>query len=150
MKPETPRKIIEDALVGSSYNYVSVADWWCLSFCNGFWLVAQDVFSPEEVGLNDLLANAQPSVLDGVDHEYIAKGIVLHRNMRKELSSIALASDGSLRLAFDEDRIICLPTSSDVVDWQWCLNRSGKDPYSDYLVACFYVGEVELAEEEER
>jgi hypothetical protein len=144
MRFEVAEKIVIEELVGDFFSHVCAGDWWCLAFSKGQWLVAQDIVFPEESSLNSLLASADPAVLDGVDSEKVAKGITLHRNLRNEVTRIAIEEDGTLRLYFDNGRYIQLSTSTSIVYWQWCLNRSGKDPYSDYMVACFWPHEVAI------
>lgn len=144
MKFAEATNILKEELVGDFYSHVCVGDCWSLAFSKGQWLVAQDIISLEETSLNILLASAAPPVLDGVDPETVAKGIILHRNLRKEVTKIAIEEDGSLRLYFDNERYIQLSTTTSIVDWQWCLNRSGKDPYSDYMVACFWSNDVAI------
>jgi len=85
-----------------------------------YWLVAQEIDSPEEIGLNRLLEKADPPILDGVDPQNIAKSALLHRNSQKEITAFTLNPDGSLSLLFDQNREIILRTSTSIVDWHWC------------------------------
>jgi hypothetical protein len=136
-------RILNESLVGNGYTHISVGDWWCFAFQRDLWIVAQDVVFPEEPELSQLLANARPPVLDSVDPENVTKGVLVLRNMRWQVTDVSLASDATLCLSFG-DRQMCFTTDADVVDWQWCLNRSGADPYHDFVVACFWAGEVEV------
>ncbi len=145
MKFKKAEKIIKENLVGHSYSELSVGDWWTLYFSNGLWIVTQEIESVEENKLNKLLTNTEPSVLDGVDPEYVAKNIVLSRNLRKEVTNASISDDGALKLFFDKSWEITFPSSADIVDWQWCLNRSGNDPYKDFIVACFWAEEIEIS-----
>ena len=123
---------------------MEVGDVWRLSFQSDYWLVAQEIVAPEEPSINGLLATHEPLLLDGVDGADVAKSVVVIRNMRKEVSRIQLEDDGTLTLTFDDERFLELPTGTDIVDWQWCLNRTGNSPYTEFLVACFWKGEVEI------
>lgn len=135
--------ILKKHLLGSSYTYMSVADHWRLRFDNDLWLVAQNIVFPEEPELNKLLASSDLEMLEGVDPEYVAKGALVLRNMRKELTVIVIDPDGTLHLSFGQCEI-SFTTQEDVVDWHWCLNRTGSDPYSGFMIACFSAGEIEV------
>jgi hypothetical protein len=137
-------KIIKKNLVGNVYSEISVGDWWALRFSNGYWIVSQEIISPAEENLNKMLENSAPPVLDGIDPEYVAKSIIIHRNMRKEVTNALINKDGSLKLFFDNDWEILFPSTTDIVDWQWCLNKSGNIPYDDFIVACFNTGTIDL------
>ena len=145
MKFQKAEELLKKMLIGNSYLRVCVGDCWGFYFNDGLCLVSQDVSSPEDENLNRLLAHAEPSILDGIDPEYITQGIIIHRNMRQEVSDITLADDGSLTLIFDQNRCICLTVDTDIVDWQWALSHTGGDPYAEYIVGCFWKNEVDIA-----
>ena len=80
--------------------------------------------------------------MDGVDAEDIPLAVALLRNRRQEITAVDLAHDGTLTLSFDGTWQLRILTTADNVDWQWTLNRTGADPYSDSIVACYFHGEV--------
>ena len=145
MNSNLAKDILEKALIGNSFSYFDIGDWIGLRF-NDYWLIAQEIESPEEYALNKLLEKAVPPILDGVDPGSVAKSAILHRNSRREITSLIINTDSSLRLYFDKNREIVLITSTEIVDWHWCLNKSGKDPYQDYIVACFQPGTIDIFE----
>jgi len=144
MSRKLAEEILKKALLGNSYSYFDYGDWLGLEL-KEYWLVAQEISSPEEISLNQLLENADPLILDGVDPQNITKSALLHRNSRKEINDLTLNPDGSLSLLFDQNREIILITSTAIVDWHWCLNRTGQDPYHDYIVACFEAGKFDVS-----
>jgi len=144
MSRKLAEKILTKALIENSYSYFDYGDWLGLKL-KEYRLVAQDINSPEEINLNRLLENADPPILDGVDPQNIAKSALLHRNSQKEINDFTINPDGSLSLLFDQKREISLITSTSIVDWHWCLNKSGQDPYHDYIVACFEAGKIDVS-----
>ena len=118
-------KIIKKNLVGNVYSEICVGDWWALLFSNGYWIVSQEIISPAEENLNKMLENSAPPVLCGIDPENVAKSIITHRNMHKEVTNALINKDGSLKLFFDNNWEILFPSTTDIVDWQCCLNKSG-------------------------
>lgn len=66
--------------------------------------------------------------------------------MRKVVTGLKLDDAYNLTIEFEGNSKLIIPTNVKIVDWQWCLNKSGSDPYSDYLVACFWKGEIEINE----
>jgi hypothetical protein len=61
---------------------------------------------------------------------------------------VQLDNDYNLTIEFRGDSKLVIPTNIQIVDWQWSLNESGMDPYrGDYLVACFWKGEIEIKED---
>jgi len=145
MNIKLAKEILKNALIGNSYSYFDYGNWLGLRLID-YWLVAQDINSPEEISLNELLEKADPPILDGVDPQNIAKSALLHRNSQKEITNFTLHPDGSLSLFFDHNREIILITSTTIVDWHWCLNKSGEAPYHDYIVACFQIGTIDVNE----
>jgi len=148
MNTKLAEEILKKALIGNSFAYFKQGDWIALQLLD-YWLVAQDIESPEEFNLNCLLEKADPPILNGVDPENVAKSAILHRNSRRKITNITLHNDSSLSLYFDHNREIILITSTPIVDWHWCLNKSGEDPYHDYLVACFQPGTIDVCGQSE-
>ena len=135
--------LLEEIFVGNFYSYVGLGDTWEFLF-DRFYLIAQEITAPEEEKLNKLLLDNAPSFLDTVDKEDVAKLTIAKRNSRKEIKKISIKNDSSLVLTFDKERELCFTTSTDIVDWQWCINESGKTPYEDLIVACLFSGEIEI------
>ena len=141
--------LLTEALAGEIVDHVSLGDSWQLRFSNDLWLVAQEMASAEEPGLNELLSAAEPPVLGGVDAEQVAQSVVLVSNMRRPVTRINIEEDGRLTLVFGGNRRIEFPTQTDIVDWQWSLGPSPRGPYNDhFIVACLWRGEVEVPEPE--
>ena len=68
--------------------------------------------------------------------------------MRKEIVDIELDNKYNLTLKFELGSDLLIPTNEDIVDWPWCINKSGADPYSEKsLLTCFWEGEIELNKE---
>jgi len=144
MKFMKARQELKKLLIGQMYRSVRVDDWWGLGFTNGLWLVTQDLSSSQDGALKDLLAKADPPVLDTEDPEYIHLSIGVFRNRRKPITDVELAEDGALTLFFDDSWHLHLPTHTQT-DWQWCLNESGKDPFTDAIVACYSSESIEIS-----
>lgn len=143
---DAAQRCLERRLVGESYGTVLVGDSWALSFLTSpdIWLVAQEIRSPADAAFESLLAESDPPVLDGVETEDIPTAIAVLRNRRKVVTKVELASDGALALFFDRGQQLVLTTTTDIVDWQWALNRNGGDPYRGFLVGCLWAGEIEV------
>lgn len=132
-------EILRSKLVGSFISYFSVGDTWELYF--GYYrLIAQDLISEDENLLNEWLQKNYPSFQNTIDREYISKCAIVAAHMRKLITGVQLDKSYRLTIDFDDDTSLIIPTSTPIVDWQWCLNTSGMDSYSDYIIACFGEG----------
>jgi len=138
--------LLRNLLIGKSFIYMSIADWWSLSFESDMWIVAQNIVFPEEHEINCMLKKFMPSLLEGVDPEYIAKTVLLQRVMRETITNVSLESNGTLTIYFGNREMI-LPVNTDIVDWQWSLNKTGSDPYHEHIISCFGINQIEIAEE---
>ena len=136
-------EILQEKLKGNFYSRFSVGDSWGLYF-DGFWLLAHDVTSSYEKNLNEYLIKNYKPTIEAIDKEDIAKSIIVSSCLRKNILSVSLGSDSSLTLGFENDIKITLPTNTDIVDWQWAINKNGGDPYQSFIVGCFNAGEVEV------
>jgi hypothetical protein len=136
-------EILNEKLVGTAIYSFHVGDNWTLNFGDCF-LSVQNLVSPDEGILNEWLCANYASFQTAVDKEFIAKSTVVTAHMRKEVTSVTLDAAYNLTIHFENDSIIVIPTNEDIVDWQWCLNETGQDPYMDYLVACFWEGEIAI------
>ena len=65
-------------------------------------------------------------------------------NLRKTITNIKIDELKNLNLDFENGSRMKILTNTNIVDWQWCLNKSGKDPYIDYEIACFWAGEIKI------
>ncbi|MDJ0841357.1 MAG: hypothetical protein QNK37_32905 [Acidobacteriota bacterium] len=144
MKSIKALQVLEEMLINQAYIFVSVGDWWRLAFSNGLWLISQEISSSNDYALKALLEKADPPVLNGVDPEYVLQSVAIFRNMRKPIKKVTLEDDGTLILFFDEAWQLRLTTRTEIVDWQWCLNGTGEDPYTDSIVACFASENLEV------
>lgn len=139
--------LLRKKLVGEFISRFSVGDTWDLYF-NDFWLLAQEVIPEDETLMSQFLEDNTRWYKGAVDKEQIARSAFVAACMRKEIKEVELDQLCNLLLRFEDDSVLMLPTNVDIVDWQWCLNKTGADPYSEYLVACFWAGEIEVAEDE--
>lgn len=137
--------ILRKRLVGACMFRFSVGDTWDLYF-NEFLLLAQKIIPEDETLVNQFLKDNTRWYKGAVDKEQIARSAFVAACMRKEIKEVELDQLCNLLLRFEDNSGLILPTNVDIVDWQWCLNETGADPYSEYLVACFWAGEVEVAE----
>jgi hypothetical protein len=139
-------ELLTGKLRGSFISQFGVADAWRLYF-GGYWLIAQDVISADEHLLNQWLHEHNPPSQNAVDKEYVSKCAIVAAHLRKEVTGLQLDDDCNLTIEFEHDGKLLIPTDVKIVDWQWCLNESGSDPYSDYLVACFWQGKIVMNED---
>ncbi|MBO2009652.1 hypothetical protein [Hymenobacter negativus] len=138
-------EILNDKLVGSFIHSFRIGDNWTLDF-GDYYLSAQNLISPDEGMLNAWLRTNYKSFETVVDKDFVAKSTIVAAHMRKEVASVTLDIAYNLTLHFENDSELVIPTNEEIVDWQWCLNETGKDPYMDYLIACFWEGEIAINE----
>lgn len=139
-------EILRSKLIGSFISHFSVGDTWEL-YLGGYWLKAQNIISNDEGLLNKWLEKNYPSFQNTVDKDYISKCTILAAHLRKLVTEVQLDQSYNLTIEFEDDSSLLIPTDTDIVDWQWCLNMSAQGPYSDYLIACFWEGEIQINEE---
>ena len=144
----TALEILRDKLVSQFISRFSVGDTWDLSIGN-YWLITQNIFSKDEALLNSWLQNEYHLFNSAVDKENISKSTVIAAFMRREIVDIKLDDLCNLIIEFEGGIELFILTNTDIVDWQWCLNRSGADPYQEYLVACFGEGEITINENQD-
>jgi len=136
--------ILRDKLIGQFISRFSIGDT-CDLAIGDYWLIAQEVVSKDEALLNEWLQNNYSLFNSTVDKEQISKSAVIASLLRREVVAIRLDNLYNLVIYFEEGAELIIPTNTGIVDWQWCLNRSGNDPYRDYLVACFWEGEIAVS-----
>ncbi|RAK70468.1 hypothetical protein DLM85_06440 [Hymenobacter edaphi] len=115
-------------------------------YLGGYYLVAQEVVSEDEIQLNQWYQANYPPFADCVDKEFISKTTVMTAHRQRLITEVALDDAYNLTLSFDNNSKLTLSTDADIVDWQWTLNTSGNDPYMDCLVGCFWKGEIVIHE----
>jgi len=141
-------EILNAKLCGESILSFNVSDGWTLYF-GDYYLSAQDINSPDEEQLNSWFRSNYASFQNAVDKENVSKSAIVAAHLRKTTNSVELDEAYNLTIHFEDDGPLHLSTNVDIVDWQWCLNQTGADPYRDYLVACFWEGEISINESED-
>jgi hypothetical protein len=126
-------EILSNELVGNFISRFGIGDTWNL-FIGNCCLMAREIVSEDEKFLNQWYKNNYPSFGNCVDQINISKSTIVAAHLRKEIK----------RIEFEGDSELLIPANVDIVDWQWCLNTTGKDPYANFLVACFFAGEIEI------
>lgn len=135
-------EILEEKLLGNYYSRISIGDTFDLCFDN-FWLISQNVLSPDEDSINQDLSGYQPTN-EAIDKENIAKGAILTTTLRKEVTEVVLNFDSSLELRFENGVKLKFTTDTEIVDWQWAISENAQDPYLGCIVGVFEAGEVHL------
>lgn len=141
----TALEILKTKLQGAFISSFNVSDWWSLRVSldrETYWLVAQNITSNDEIQLNHWLSNNYPLYHTTVEKENIAKCGIIAANMRRLVTGVYLDEVYNLTIEFENGGKLVLPVTEDIIDWQWCLNETGRDPYTDYIVACFSKGEI--------
>ncbi len=139
----TALEILNNNLEGNFIRRFSIGDTFDLYF-GDCWLITHDLISEDEVQLNRWLEENYLSYNNTVDKENISKSAILAAHLQKEVIGVQLDNLCNLSIEFENDSKLILTTNVGIVDWQWCLNETGNNPYSDYLVACFWKGEIQI------
>ena len=140
--------MLKSKLTGSFISRFSVGDT-CGLYIGGYWLVAQEVISEDEDFLNKFFESNYSHFETTVDKNYISKCAIVAAAMRREIINVELDELYNLKIMFDNNLKILFSTNTEVVDWQWCLNTTGADPYTNYIVACFWEGEIQINEKQD-
>ena len=111
-------EILKEKLVGNFYSRFSAGDKFDLYF-DQFWLIAQNVVAPDEKQLNDTLFSKYPPANEAIDKEDIAKTVIISSTLRKNITGVALGSDSTLELVFENGVTLQFPTNTEIVDWHW-------------------------------
>jgi len=130
-------------LLGSYLSRFSVGDTWELRF-NDLWISAQNIVSADEKFLNDFLRENYQPFQATVDQDDISKCAIVATCMQKTVIGLRLGDSCNLTIDFEDNRQLVLTTNTSIVDWQWSLSENGSIPYADYIVACFWEGEIEV------
>jgi hypothetical protein len=147
MKTLEPLDVLRDLLIGESFGWLSIGDSYSVALTNDLFLVFQTAECSRGEQVKAALSDNTIGLLDGVDACDIPLTVSLLRNRRRQITAVDLAPDGSLTLSFDRAWQLRILTTADMVDWQWTLNRTGVDPYTDSLVTCFLRDEVVVSPE---
>jgi hypothetical protein len=137
-------EILQKKLVGNFYSRFSVGDNFGLCF-DQFWLIAQNVISSDEEQLNERLCSRYYPAGEAIDKENIAKTAIISSTFRKNIVSVSLGADAALTLVFENGVTLQFPTNTEIVDWHWALNETGNSPYAGYIIGCFKLGVIEVA-----
>ena len=132
-------------LVGNCFTTIEIGDAWALAF-DRFWLVAQEIFPPDEDDLARAVAQARagdPPIVDSAD---LPRALGVLRCRRRPVSGVTVLDDASLSVAFEGGGVLNVPTDVDVVDWYWGLSKENVGPHTSFLVACFERGRIEVAD----
>ena len=134
---------LNDKFLGKFISRFSLGDTWDL-YIGGYWLSAQTIIFKEEGAIAELLFKNYDKFNDTVDKEDISKSAIMASNLRKAITHIQLDKMKNLTIDFDNGMELIVSTDTDVVDWQWCVNKSLQDPYRDFEIACFQKGEIKI------
>ncbi|MBB6342982.1 hypothetical protein HNP49_003170 [Pseudomonas fluvialis] len=134
-------QILKEKLVGNFYSRFSVGDAFDLYF-DGFWLITNNIESPDEGSLNQQFAGTYQPTTEAIDKEDIAKTIILCSTLRKNIVDVTLSKDSALILKFENGVDLVFPTNTEIVDWHWAINENGNDPFLGCIVGCFSPGEI--------
>ena len=137
----TALEILTKRLIGTFISRFSIGDTWDLIF-GDYYIVSQNVILEDEDRLTQLLKDKFSWFKNSGDQENIGKCTIVTAYMRKEVTGVKLNESCDLIIEFEGDMKLIIPTTMSIVDWQWCLNKTGKTPYEDYIVACFEKGEI--------
>ena len=137
--------ILRDKLIGSFYTRISVGDSFDFCFNHDFWLVAQDVSSPNEKQFSEYLLSNYPVITKEIDKGNTAKLIPITALMRQLVVNVDLDSNAVLTLEFEGNEKLMFLTNTDIVDWQWALCERNSHPYEEFIVGCFWKGEVQVS-----
>ncbi|HHF2878608.1 TPA: hypothetical protein ACPJZX_004423 [Vibrio diabolicus] len=137
--------VLQEKLLGNFYSVFRVGYAFDLYF-NGFWLIANNVTSPDEIALNKQVLNKYKPAIEAIDNKDIAKSIVLSVTLQKSITKVELMPDSSLELTFENEVKLLFPTDTEIVDWQWAINDDAQDPHNGFSVGVFASGEVLLGD----
>ena len=142
----TAIEILTKELVGKIISRFSIGDTWDF-FIGDYCLMAQEILCEDEKFLNQWYELNYPSFKSCIDQNEISKSTIVAAHLRKEITGVKLDNSYNLTIEFEQDSKLLIPTNVDIVDWQWGLNKTGKDPYLDFYIACFWAGEIKINEE---
>ena len=142
---KSDQDILNEKLVGEFMSRFSVGDTWDM-FIGDYYLSAHTIEFEEENQITEFLIRHYDEFKFSVDKENISKSTIMAANLRKPITKVSLDELKNLQLDFENGSTMRILTNTKIVDWQWCVNRSGKDSYMDYEIACFWEGETQIKE----
>jgi hypothetical protein len=138
-------EILNKKLLGEFISRFSVGDTWEI-YIGNFCLSAHTIEFKEESRITEFLRKNYNEFNFSVDKENVSKSTIMAANLRKPITRVGLDEMKNMTIDFEKGSSLKILTNTDIVDWQWCINTSGKDPYLDCEIACFWAGEIKLKE----
>lgn len=138
-------KILKDKLLGQFLMRFSIGDTWEL-FIGDSCLSAHTIQFKDEKVITELLRENYDGFIHIADEEDVSKSTIMAANLRKMIIDVELDKKKNLTVTFEHGSTMKILTNTDIVDWQWCINKSGKDPYIDSDISCFWAGELKVNE----
>lgn len=138
----TPADGIRNALVGACYSRFAASDPFDFYF-DSFVLSSREVLFNDESPINANFVSGYAPARFTANPGYIAKSAVAAACIGVFVSAVEVLADSSLRLTFDNNVELQLPTDTAVVDWHWAITESGGDPYAGCMIACFAPGDIQ-------
>lgn len=138
-------EILNNKLLGQFISRFSLGDTWDL-FIGEYCLSAHTIQFEDEDKITEFLKENYDGFIHAVDKEDISKSTIMAANLRKTIVEILLDENKNITIDFKNGSTMNILTNTDIVDWQWCINKSGKVPYRDNEIACFWAGEIKIKE----
>tara|TARA_Y100000782_G_C10155148_1_gene253272 strand:- start:55 stop:486 length:432 start_codon:yes stop_codon:yes gene_type:complete len=138
-------EILNAKLLGQFISRFSLGDTWDL-LIGEYWISAHSIEFEEEDKIIGFFEENYDSYNYSVDKEVVSKSTIMAANLRKNITQIELDKMKNLTLDFENGSTMKILTNTNIVDWQWSINKSGKDPYMDNKIACFWGGEIKIKE----
>ena len=138
-------EIIKKKFIGDFITGFRVGDIWEL-YIGDYCLLAQNIEFDNEKRMEALLQNHYPEISFTVDKEDVPKATLMTANLRKLIIGAHLDERKNLTIDFEKGSSLKVLTNVDIVDWQWCVNKTGNIPYLDFEIACFWEGQIEINE----
>jgi hypothetical protein len=138
-------EILNNKLLGQFISRFSLGDTWDL-FIDEYCLSAHTIQFEDEGIITEFLKENYDGFIHAVDKEDISKSTIMAANLRKTIIKILLDENKNITIYFENGSTMNILTNTDIVDWQWCINKSGKDPYIDNEIACFWACEIKIKE----
>lgn len=136
---------LKSILLGQFISRFSLGDTWDI-LIGEYCLSAHTIQFEEEVKITKFLNENYGKFKQCVDKEDISKSTIMAANLRKIITQIELDEMKNLKIDFENGSTMQILTNTANVDWQWYINKSGKDPYIDHKVACYWAGEIKTKE----
>ena len=146
----TALEVLKRKILGNYIAEFSVGNVWSLRLNDGNRIIAQEIHADEELKFTNWFRDNYPLYQTIVDKGYIAQCAIVAANMQKLITDIKLNDDNSLTIEFEHGGRLILPSTVDIVDWQWALNEHGGDPYVDFIVGCFGKDDLEVNPEKQK